>query len=551
MVGGATARITGPYRDETTPGSCGSGRPLDRGRGRLGCTGRSRTRRAGSPLGHRVGILCRRRPADAPRRVRISSPCRWTMRALRAPRSSSPCRGSGTPADAVPGRHAGQPGRPRRVGPGAVACSARSCPDAAGAGYDWIGFDPRGVGASEPALSCDADYFGYDRPRLRPGDQRDRGPPGWPRRQAYAAGLRHARRRAARPPQDHRHGRATWTAIRRALGAEADQLLRLLVRHLPRPGVRHAASRPGAPDGARRQRRPAPGLVRRQPRPGRRASSSNIKIYFGWLAKHDDVVPPRHDGGARSRSCYYASSRSSRTRAGRRRRSARTSSTDVVPAGRLLRLRLGGRRRRVRRLGPRRRRGAAARRCTTRRHADGRRQRLRRSTSASQCTDAHWPQTWAQWRRDNWRVAPTGAVRHLGQRLVQRALPATGRPRRARRSPSTARGCRRSCCSSETLDAATPFAGSLEVRRRFPQLASLIEGVGGTTHAGSLFGDRCVDDAVAGYLANGRLPKRVRGNRSDRHCPPLATPNPTTPAVPRSTERGEMTREALQRMIRS
>ena len=94
--------------------------------------------------------------------------------------------------------------------------------------------------------------------------------------------------------------------------------------------------------------------------------------------------------------------------------------------------------------------------------------------------------------------------------------------------------------------AATPFRGSLEVRRRFPRSA-LIEGVRGTTHAGSLLGNRCVDEAVAAYLADGTLPKRVRGNRSDKRCPPMAPPDPTAPGVRNARERGGLSREALQR----
>src|ERR1700759_1895518 len=34
---------------------------------------------------------------------------------------------------------------------------------AAAADYDWIGFDPRGVGSSLPALTCDPNYLGPDR----------------------------------------------------------------------------------------------------------------------------------------------------------------------------------------------------------------------------------------------------------------------------------------------------------------------------------------------------------------------------------------------------
>ena len=76
------------------------------------------------------------------------------------------------------------------------------------------------------------------------------------------------------------------------------------------------------------------------------------------------------------------------------------------------------------------------------------------------------------------------------------------------------------------LDAATPFTGSLEVRKLFPN-SVLIEGVGGTTHAGSLSGVACTDDAIADYLANGTLPARVPGNRSDVKCDAGPAPAPT------------------------
>ena len=34
--------------------------------------------------------------------------------------------------------------------------------------YDWIGFDPRGVGSSIPTISCDPNYLGPDRPNYVP-----------------------------------------------------------------------------------------------------------------------------------------------------------------------------------------------------------------------------------------------------------------------------------------------------------------------------------------------------------------------------------------------
>lgn len=58
-----------------------------------------------------------------------------------------------------------------RGGPGAHGRDlsgffSRRLPKQVAASYDWIGFDPRGVGASKPALICDP---GYQNPgRARP-----------------------------------------------------------------------------------------------------------------------------------------------------------------------------------------------------------------------------------------------------------------------------------------------------------------------------------------------------------------------------------------------
>ena len=80
----------------------------------------------------------------------------------------------------------------------------------------------------------------------------------------------------------------------------------------------------------------------------------------------------------------------------------------------------------------------------------------------------------------------------------------------------------------ETLDAATPFPGSLEARKLFPN-AGLIAEPGGTTHADSLFGDHRVDDQVAAYLLDGTLPARRPANGPDSLCAPPPDPDPTIP----------------------
>jgi hypothetical protein len=55
---------------------------------------------------------------------------------------------------------------------------------------------------------------------------------------------------------------------------------------------------------------------------------------------------------------------------------------------------------------------------------------------------------------------------------------------------------------------------------------------GGTTHADSLFGDLCVDNTIAKYLANGALPKRSSNPKArwDTTCKPLPVPVPTKTA---------------------
>ena len=79
----------------------------------------------------------------------------------------------------------------------------------------------------------------------------------------------------------------------------------------------------------------------------------------------------------------------------------------------------------------------------------------------------------------------------------------------------------------ETYDPATPYEGSLYVRSIFPT-ASLIEGLDGTTHAGSLSGVACTDNTIATYLLTGQVPTRKSGNRADKVCNPVPQPVPTS-----------------------
>jgi pimeloyl-ACP methyl ester carboxylesterase len=146
-----------------------------------------------------------------------------------------------------------------------------------------------------------------------------------------------------------------------------------------------------------------------------------------------------------------------------------------------------------------------------------------------ECTDAHWPKSWSTWSRDNWAIYAQAPLETWGNAWFN--APCIYWPAPAQ-TPVRINGTKTKSVLmiDETLDAATPFEGSLYVRSLYPN-ASLIAEPGGTSHADSLFGDACVDNQVAAYLANGTLPPRKRGSGPDTTCAPLPVPVPPSPAT--------------------
>jgi pimeloyl-ACP methyl ester carboxylesterase len=418
-------------------------------------------------------------------------------------------------------------------------------PNGVGAEYDWIGFDPRGVGASKPSLSCDSDYTGYRRPPYVPSTAAIEQT--W---LARAKGYADACAKAGGSLLDHLKSVDTvrdMESIRIALGV--DKINFYGFSYGTYLGQVYATR---YPDRVRRM------VLDGNVDPTRVwyganldqdiAFERNIKIYFAWVARYDRVY---HLGrSARAVQAVY---------------DAQQRSLSLSPAGGVI--------------GPDELtdiflqagyyvfgwKGIAdAFSAWVHRHDAAPLKKLfdddNPQTAGSdngyaiylavQCTDVRWPQKWSAWSSDNWRVnrqAPFETWSNAWYNAPCRVW--AGQPG----VPVTVSG--RSAppilLLSETLDAATPFSGSLEVRRRFPR-ASLVEGVGGTTHAGSLFGDKCVDDSVAAYLGSGVLPKRVGADRADRRCSPLpqpdpTKPDPTEPAAKRAA--AGATRLDLQRLI--
>jgi pimeloyl-ACP methyl ester carboxylesterase len=148
---------------------------------------------------------------------------------------------------------------------------------------------------------------------------------------------------------------------------------------------------------------------------------------------------------------------------------------------------------------------------------------------AVQCTDTAWPGSWSKIVGDNWATYTRAPYETWGNAWFNG--PCTNWPGRASTPVHVnGSGISSALLIDETLDAATPFPGSLEVRKLFPH-ASLIAEPGGTSHADSLFGDTCVDGSIADYLTTGALPPRRTYALWDKTCAPLPKPDPTAPTA--------------------
>jgi pimeloyl-ACP methyl ester carboxylesterase len=410
------------------------------------------------------------------------------------------------------------PGGPGGKGLGLAALGAM-VPKSAGDAYDWIGFDPRGTGTSKPSLTCDSDYTGYRRPEYVPATVAHEKV--WLQR---AEGYAQACAKAGGELLGHLKTLDTvrdMENIRLALGAT--QINYYGFSYGTYLGQVYATRYP-----SRVRRMVLDGVVN----PARVwyesnldqdiAFDRNIKVYFAWLAKYDKVYHLGRTARAVQRLFYAEKAKLATNPAG-----------GVIGSSELTDIFLQA--------------GyyvfgwediAAAFSAWVRKKDPAPLKKLfdkdNPQTAGSdngyaiylgvQCTDVQWPSSWTKWTSDNWEVhrrAPFETWANAWYNAPCRTWPA------APGIPVTVSGetVPPILLVGETLDAATPFSGALEVRKRFPK-AALIEGVGGTTHSGSMFGGACIDNAIADYLASGVLPKRHQGERSDKRCPPIAQPDP-------------------------
>jgi pimeloyl-ACP methyl ester carboxylesterase len=425
-----------------------------------------------------------------------------------------------SPAADYQGVMIGNPGGPGGSGTW-LPYLADYVPGDAATTYDWIGFDPRGVGASTPTLRCDSHYFRFDRPAYVPWTSRLMKT--WRKR---AAGYATACSRAgARSILDHVKTTDTVAdleSLRVALGQ--DKINYYGFSYGTYIGQVYATLHPD-----RVGRFVLDGVVD----PGRVWYGANMDqdIAFGnamtsfwqWVARY----PTSYRLGAdwkRIRHDYYVEIGRLRAHPWRGRLGADELNDAVIGAGYFV----GGWPETARALSRLYRAHDGRAMLALYKQGDHADDNGYAIYNATQCSDVQWPLAWGTWVDDTWNIQfqkPFMAWNNTWYNAPCFTWHAdAGTPvdvsGSAVRAPIL--------LVNETRDAATPYSGALEVRRRFPS-SSLIAGVGGTTHAGSLSGVPCTDDAIATYLTDGTVPTRTAGDGYDLGCPPVPAPDPTAP----------------------
>lgn len=395
-------------------------------------------------------------------------------------------------------------------------------PNGGGDPYDWIGFDPRGVGDSLPSLACDGNYFGYNRPDYRvtkAGTERQ-----WLRKSAgYSKACSKADGARLLPHMKTVDNVRDMDSIRKALGEKqinfygfsyGSYLGQVYGTMYPKQTRRMVLDGVVNPKDVWYDANLNQDV----------AFDANMDTFFDWVAKNDATYHLGKSGKAIKKRWYAMLDQLAKTPAdgkigpnewtdaflnagyyvfgweGDAEALVAAFKGDFGPVTDLYDEANGS--------GPGSDNGYAV-------------------YLGTQCSDVAWPTSWNKWKADNTRVAKKAPFETWANAMFN--LPCTSWPVKAsNRQAPRVDGSKVGpiLLISETKDGATPYGGALEVRKRFPK-SSLIEGVGGTTHSGSLSGIACTDDKIATYLLSGKTPQRTRGQgHSDVKCEPVPQPAP-------------------------
>ncbi|MCH0571479.1 alpha/beta fold hydrolase [Streptomyces sp. MUM 136J] len=151
-----------------------------------------------------------------------------------------------------------------------------------------------------------------------------------------------------------------------------------------------------------------------------------------------------------------------------------------------------------------------------------------------QCRDAAWPRDWQQWREDNW--AAYAKAPFLTWNNAWYNAPCAFWPTRSLTPVDvTNHALPPALLFQATNDAATPFEGGLTVHHLLGR-SSLVVEQGGGNHGITLSGNSCLDGYLAAYLTDGTVPRGY--DDVDAVCPAQPEPEPLDAKAARGGSRG-------------
>ncbi|NLU74683.1 alpha/beta hydrolase [Streptomyces sp. HNM0575] len=149
-----------------------------------------------------------------------------------------------------------------------------------------------------------------------------------------------------------------------------------------------------------------------------------------------------------------------------------------------------------------------------------------------QCRDADWPRDWGTWHRDTetvYKKAPFMAWNNAWYNAPCAFWPVGSQKpldvSNAKLPPVL--------LFQATEDAATPYEGGVNMHRKLRDSRLVVE-KGGGNHGITLGGNKCLDDHLADYLATGKVPKGKSSGDADATCEKLPDPKPLTPEAAKS-----------------
>ncbi|MCC9710411.1 alpha/beta hydrolase [Streptomyces sp. MNU76] len=139
-----------------------------------------------------------------------------------------------------------------------------------------------------------------------------------------------------------------------------------------------------------------------------------------------------------------------------------------------------------------------------------------------QCRDAAWPRDWKKWTKDNWAVYKKAPFMTWNNAWYN--APCAFWPTKSLKPVNVANSkIPPALLFQATDDAATPYQGGVTVHKLLKN-SSLVVEQGGGNHGITLSGNSCLDKYLATYLTNGKVP-RGKG-AADATCKKLPDPKP-------------------------